>query len=309
MSDVALTYLFLCASAFVAGAMNSIAGGGTLLTFPALTGFIPITFANATSTVALLPGSLAGSVGYRKELFAARHAAIRMIIPSLLGGFLGAWLVARDEKMFEQLVPWLILTATTLFLIQQPIVTWLKKSQPADTPPAKPGVLLELALMVFQFLIGVYGGYFGAGIGILMLTALGFMGVGDIHRMNAVKSILAVVINGASIVVFIGNDMVKWDYALAMAAAAIVGGYVGARGARRLRPCAAAAMVSQLMSPVNLRRPSTRSRTFSRPAIFASSVTSDPACTSVRVSVSMASSGSFFSIHHGDTEARRTARK
>jgi uncharacterized membrane protein YfcA len=239
MSDVALTYLFLCASAFVAGVMNSIAGGGTLLTFPALTGVIPAAYANATSTVALLPGSLAGSLGYRKELYEARHSAIRMIVPSLLGGFLGAWLVARDEKRFEQLVPWLILTATALFLIQQPVMAWLKRRKPPtfpDQPEQKPGVVIQLALMVFQFLVGVYGGYFGAGIGILMLTALGVMGVGDIHRMNAVKTILAVLINGATVVVFVFNDLVKWDYALAMAAAAVAGGYVGARVARRLKP-------------------------------------------------------------------------
>jgi len=242
MSDVALTYVFLCASAFVAGAMNSIAGGGTLLTFPALTGFMHPVYANATSTVALLPGSLAGSLGYRKELYEARHAAIRMIVPSLLGGFLGAWLMARDEKLFEQLVPWLILTATTLFLIQQPLVKWLKNRKPVpvpltpEQPEPRPGVALELALMAFQFLVGVYGGYFGAGIGILMLTALGFMGIGDIHRMNAVKAALAVFINGASVGVFVWQDMVKWNYALAMAAAAIAGGYVGARVARRLKP-------------------------------------------------------------------------
>ncbi len=239
MSDAALTYLFLCASAFVAGVMNSIAGGGTLLTFPALTGVIPAAYANATSTVALLPGSLAGSLGYRKELYEARHAAIRMIVPSLFGGFLGAWLVAQDEKRFEQLVPWLILTATALFLLQQPVMAWLKRRKPPTLPgqpEPKPSIVLQLGLIVFQFLVGVYGGYFGAGIGILMLTALGVMGVGDIHRMNAVKTILAVLINSATVVVFVWKDLVKWEYALAMAAAAIAGGYVGARGARRLKP-------------------------------------------------------------------------
>jgi uncharacterized protein len=223
-------YLFLIASAFLAGAMNSIAGGGTLLTFPALTSVVIPAVANATRTVALLPGSFAGGLGYRTELAASRRFVLRMVAPSVLGGFLGAWLVIRDEQAFATLVPWLILTAALLFVIQAPVSKWLK----AHKPDHEPGRMTQIALIGFQFFIALYGGYFGAGIGILMLTALGFMGVGDIHKMNAVKTFLASLINGASVIVFVWYGRVNWDYALIMAGSAIIGGYLGARVARRL---------------------------------------------------------------------------
>ena len=230
MSDSAWTYVFLCASAFAAGVMNSVAGGGTLLTFPALTNVVTAAVANATSTVALLPGSIAGALGYRAELAPSRRFVLRMFVPSLLGGFVGTWLVIRDEAGFAALVPWLILTAALLFLVQQPIARWIK----AHRPDHEPGPLAQAGLIGFQFLIAVYGGYFGAGIGILMLTALGFMGVGDIHRMNAVKTFLACLINGASVVVFVSSGIVRWEYAWPMVLAAIAGGYAGARVSRRL---------------------------------------------------------------------------
>ena len=243
MPDPIWTYLALCLTAFLAGAMNSIAGGGTLLTFPALmTVFSPLgaeaasTLANGTSTVALMPGSLAGAIGYRRELRECRRFAARMFLPSLLGGFLGAWLVGRAPEAFAVLVPWLILTAAVLFLIQAPISQWIKRRETAAGKQAEreAGWRTQTLVIGFQFLVAVYGGYFGAGIGILMLSALGFMGVGDIHRMNAVKTFLAAVINGASVVVFIVDRLVDWNYAIPMVVAAVLGGYVGARLARRL---------------------------------------------------------------------------
>ena len=230
MPESVWTYPFLGGSAFVAGIMNSVAGGGTLLTFPALTGVVKPAVANGTSTTALLPGSVAGATAYRKELWESRRFVVRMAAPSLVGGFLGAWLVTQNEKAFESLVPWLILTAAVLFLVQQPLSRWMKKHRPDH----EPGPLGQAGLILFQFLVAVYGGYFGAGIGILMLTALGFMGVGDIHRMNAVKTLLAGIINGASVVIFVIYDMIQWEFAAVMAGAAIIGGYLGARVARRL---------------------------------------------------------------------------
>jgi uncharacterized membrane protein YfcA len=232
MSEPVWTYLFLCSSAFAAGVMNSVAGGGTLLTFPALTGVVSPAMANATSTVALLPGSFAGALGYRRELAPSRRFVLRMLAPSLVGGFLGAWLVGRDTKAFASLVPWLILTAAILFVVQAPIARWMK----ANRPDREAGSLTQVILIGCQFLIAVYGGYFGAGIGILMITTLGFMGIGDIHRVNAVKTFLAAVINGASVILFIRDDLVRWEYAPPMAVSAIVGGYLGARVARRLPP-------------------------------------------------------------------------
>jgi uncharacterized membrane protein YfcA len=233
------TYAFLCLCAFFAGVMNSVAGGGTLLTFPALTALVSPAVANGTSTVALLPGSFAGSLGYRKELWESRRFVARMVAPSVVGGFLGAWLVGKDQDAFANLVPWLILTAAVLFVVQAPLSKWVKRraaEEGAHPDHHEPGLLTQALVIGFQFLVAVYGGYFGAGIGILMLSALGFMGVGDIHRMNAVKTFLAASINAASVVVFVRDGLVRWDYAVAMAAAAIAGGYVGARTARRLPP-------------------------------------------------------------------------
>ena len=230
MNDDVATFALLSAAAFLAGALNSIAGGGTLLTFPALTMFVPAAVANATSTIALMPGSIAGSVGYRAELAPSRRFLVRMFVPSLVGGAIGAWLVMLNEKAFETLVPWLILTAALLFVVQAPVARWLKLHQTdAEPGPVRLGVLVGC-----QFLIAVYGGYFGAGIGILMLTTLGFMGVGDIHRMNAVKTFLAAVINGATVVVFVGAGLVNWRLAAPMVLSAVLGGYAGARVARRL---------------------------------------------------------------------------
>jgi uncharacterized membrane protein YfcA len=231
------TYIALCLSAFFAGAMNSIAGGGTLLTFPALTSVVSAAIANGTSTVALLPGSFAGAFGYRKELRECLRFVARMFVPSLAGGFLGAWLVGQAPDAFAILVPWLILTAAVLFVVQAPISKWLKRRAMADgkqNDHHEPSKRTQAIVIGCQFLIAVYGGYFGAGIGILMLSALGFMGVGDIHRMNAAKTFLAATINGASVVVFIQNDLVNWGFAIPMAVSAIIGGYVGARVARRL---------------------------------------------------------------------------
>ncbi len=237
------TSLTLAASAFGAGALNSIAGGGTLLTFPALFAVVGPAAANVTSTMALWPGSLAGVWGYRRELAGARRFLLQMLPPSLAGGLCGALLMVAYPEDFGTLVPWLILTAATLFLLQQPINRYLRKRRADDTPhpPATGGKLA--ALIGFQFLTATYGGYFGAGIGILMLTSLGFLNVGGIHRMNAIKTVLASAINFITVVVFLVADalqvdpaarLIHWEYAGLMAVAAVAGGYLGARLARRL---------------------------------------------------------------------------
>ncbi len=223
----------LAAAAFAAGALNSVAGGGTLLTFPALTAVVSPALANTTSTVALLPGSLAGAWGYRRELGRAGPLLVRLLPPSFLGGAIGAGLLLAAPARFGPLVPWLILTTAVLFLVQHPLSKRLRR-RAADPTTYTPGPRLVAALVGFQFGVAVYGGYFGAGIGILMLTALGFMGVADIHRANAVKTVLAAAINVTSAALFAVGGEVRWDLAAVMAAAAIVGGYAGARVARRL---------------------------------------------------------------------------
>jgi uncharacterized membrane protein YfcA len=228
-------YTLLCLSAFAAGVVNAVAGGGTLLTFPTLVlamGGIrdAEAIANMTSTVALVPGSVAGAWGYRRELEGARPWLLLLLGPSLLGGVAGAFLLVWKPKLFPSVVPWLLVAAALLFLLQP----YLSRKLPTTGPSALPGPWLCGVVAGFQFLVAVYGGYFGAGIGILMLSALGLMGLHDIHRMNAVKSVLAAVINGVSVVVFVLVGRIEWRFAPVMAVAAIAGGYAGARVGRLL---------------------------------------------------------------------------
>jgi len=243
-----LEYLSLCLAAAAGGAINSLAGGGTLLTFPALFAALGLSpaaavLANGTSTVALLPGSLAGMAGYRRELGESRKWIKRLVPPSLAGGLLGAWLVIRlPAESFENAVPWLILTAAVLFMLQPLIARWFGVGLPHEQPSR--GVVA--VVLVCQFLIAVYGGYFGAGIGILMLSSLALMGLADIHRMNALKTLCASCINGVACLVFIVGGQVHWPYAAAMALAAAAGGYAGARVARRLNRSLVRGMVATI---------------------------------------------------------------
>ena len=231
MGQQVWVYGSLCAAAVAAGAVNAIAGGGTLLTFPTLLAVAPPIVANATSTTALVPGSLAGAWGFRRELRGSGRWLLLLAAPSFLGGLAGALLlILTPSDYFKLVVPWLLLTASLLFLAQPYLARWF----PVHAESGLPSVWVQAAVVVFQFFVSVYGGYFGAGIGILMLTSLSFMGVGNIHQINAVKGILAVIINGVSIVVFIADDKIVWPYAAAMAVASVVGGYYGAVVGRRL---------------------------------------------------------------------------
>lgn len=228
--DSLSTYLLLALSAFFAGAINSIAGGGTLLTFPTLLAVLNPVAANATSTIALVPGALASAWGYRRELHETKALLRILWLPSFAGGVIGALALTRlPERVFENLIPWLLLTASTLLLLQKPLSKWL-----ITHPHAKPTPTTTATIVFFQFLVGIYGGYFGAGIGILMLSALSFMGISNINHMNGLKSILAIAINGITAAIFIYEGVVVWKYAWVMALAAIAGGYVGAHVARRL---------------------------------------------------------------------------
>jgi uncharacterized membrane protein YfcA len=171
----------LAAAAAAAGLVNAVAGGGTLITFPTLLLFgIPPLMANATSTLALVIGTFGGVFGYRKHLETVKPWLWRLIPPSLLGGALGGWLLKNTtDQLFSKLVPFLILFATILFLLQGAIKRWTGKS-PADAPSSSPGAVAGAIL--FQFAVAVYGGYFGAGIGILMLASLGVLGLIDWPR-------------------------------------------------------------------------------------------------------------------------------
>ena len=223
--------LVVAGAAFTAGLINSIAGGGTLVSFPALlwVGRDPI-LANATSTVALWPASLAGVYGFRRELKRGSRLILLFGVPSLLGGVLGAGLLLRTpSEILARLVAFLILFATLLLAVREPISRSLKKTEESEPTRA-----WWAGAVLFQFLVGVYGGYFGAGIGILMLAALGLLGFTDIHRMNALKNLLAICINGVAALWFIASGKVYWADVLLMTFAAIAGGYTGARLAYRL---------------------------------------------------------------------------
>ena len=223
----------IAAAAFAAGLINSIAGGGTLVSFPALiwTGRDAV-LANATSTVALWPASVAGAYGFRRELEGGRRWLLLFGGPSLLGGILGALLLLRTPPgLFARLVPYLILFATLLIALQDPIARRLKSKGREEEKPSRGW---QAGAALFQFFVGVYGGFFGAGIGILMLAALGLLGFSDIHRMNALKNILALGINGVAAALFVFAGAVNWSDVLVMTFAAIAGGYCGARLAYRL---------------------------------------------------------------------------
>jgi uncharacterized membrane protein YfcA len=228
-----LSWALLCVSAFAAGVVNAVAGGGTLLTFPSLRTVTSSLLANTTSTVALVPGSIAGAVGYRRDLRGMGGWLWLLVVPSLLGGLVGSLLltVPRDsDEYFKLVIPWLLLFASVLFMLQPSVTRWLGHHE-KQAPPA---LWLRAVIVLFQFFIGVYGGYFGAGIGVLMLSSLGLMGVGGIHRMNAIKTVLAACINGVSVVVFVWQGEVEWRYVPAMVAASVAGGYCGAYFGRRL---------------------------------------------------------------------------
>jgi uncharacterized membrane protein YfcA len=228
--------LFLFASAIAAGVMNAMAGGGTLLTFPALlaAGVTPVA-ANATSSVALVPGSFSAGWGYRKELgsYSGRVLAF-LIVPSLLGGLLGAWLVTvAGDALFRRIVPALILGATVLFILQEPLRRWRERRM-EEREDRSLGDVNLWTLGIAQFVVSIYGGFFGAGIGILMLAELGLVGLTNIHQMNGLRSFGAVCINGIAALYFAMGQHVRWPLVPVMAVGAIVGGYGGAWLAQRL---------------------------------------------------------------------------
>lgn len=233
----------LIASSAGAGVMNAMAGGGTILTYPTLLflGESPIT-ANATSTVALWPGAASSLYGYRREVAEHRDWLKTLFLPSLIGGALGAVLLLKTPvKTFASLAPFLILFATILFMVQGAVARWTQRTG-REQGGRTPGKLA--AAIAYQFFVGVYGGYFGAGIGILMLAVLGFLGLSDIHAANGIKNFFGMCINGLAAGYFIIRGAVDWPAALIMIAGAIAGGYAGAGFARKIgRDKARAAVV------------------------------------------------------------------
>lgn len=221
-----LEFAVLAAGACLAGAINAIAGGGTIITFPLLIAFgMPAIQANATSTVALLIG-IGGSIyGYRDNIPAARPW-LKLFAPvCIVGGLLGAWLLTvTSEKFFSDLVPFLILFSTLLFLLGNGI----GRLAGFDGHTVTSHSAHRIAAVFVQFGVAVYGGYFGAGIGILMLAVLGLIGLQNIHQMNAIKTLLGALINVVAAVYFVWADLVVWPQAVVMTIGAALGYYGGA---------------------------------------------------------------------------------
>jgi uncharacterized membrane protein YfcA len=229
-----VSYLIVLGAAFVASAINSVAGGGTLLSFPALVWVgLPSTIANATSAAAIWPGSLGALWGYRRDLDGIPHRTYLLTAPSVIGSVIGAVLLAMTPtSVFDRLIPLLIFFATVLFMLQEPVQRLVRTTGHAHAA----STTWLIGALVFQLLVAVYGGYFGAGMGILMLAAFGIMGFTDIHQMNGLKNFLALCINGVATVYFIWQGMVSWPHALVMAVGAVAGGIWGAALARRIGP-------------------------------------------------------------------------
>jgi uncharacterized membrane protein YfcA len=211
----------------VAGALNSVAGGGTMVTYPTLVfvGLDPIT-ANATSTLALWPGYVAATAGFRRELVGTKRLLLELALPSLAGGILGAvLLLLTPNHTFELLAPFLILAAAVLLLLQD-----------RKPPPAHPERIpsATAGLVVWQFFAAVYGGYFGAGLGFVLLVGYGLFGNRDFLQSSGLKNATTVLINGIALAYFIAKGTIVWADGLAMAIGATAGGYSGASIARRL---------------------------------------------------------------------------
>lgn len=225
--------LLLLAAGGAAGAVNAVAGGGSLISFPALlaTGMPPVT-ANVTNTAATVPGYLGGCLGYRSELRGQGGTALVMTAASVVGAVGGsALLLVTPASLFRSLSPWLVLAAAAL-LAAQPALARRRDAEASGRPGGRPGGAAVLA----QLVVGVYGGYFAAGLGILMLAALGLFRAEDTHRLNALKAVLSLAVGAVSTAWFAAFADIDWSAVLVLSASGLVGGLAGARFSRRLDP-------------------------------------------------------------------------
>ena len=224
-----LEAIAILAAGFAAGTINTVVGSGSLITFPTLLAFgYPAVVANVSNTVGLVPGSLSGAIGYRRELAGQRDRAVRLGIAAIAGGLTGGLLLlALPQSAFERIVPILILGAVVLIAIQPRLSRAMGDRRAAGREHTLP-------LAVTIFLTGVYGGYFGAGQGVIMMALLATFLPDALQRLNGLKNVLAVLINGVAAVLFIAVAPVAWPAAILVAIGAIVGGQVGALVGRRL---------------------------------------------------------------------------
>ncbi|MGH9433469.1 MAG: sulfite exporter TauE/SafE family protein [Terriglobia bacterium] len=227
--------ILLFLAAVMAGALNSVAGGGTFFSFPALlfTG-APAIAANATSTVAVWPGSMASAFAYRSCTPRSARVLVPLIVASFAGGLLGAGLLLHTpQDTFLRIIPFLFLAATLLFAIGKRMSKAIGSHGKQE---ARPSWTLVGGVSLVQFIISIYGGFFGGGMGILMLAFLTLLPLGDIHATNAVKALLATATNGVAIIAFVVAQIVLWPQAVLMLVGAVLGGYGGAHYAQKIKP-------------------------------------------------------------------------
>jgi uncharacterized membrane protein YfcA len=232
MTLLQMVALFI--AAIIGGTLNSVAGGGSLIGFPALifTG-VPSIKANATNTMALWPGAVASAVAYRKELGAIKRGLLFLFVgTSLIGGVFGAiLLLSTPQSIFNHLIPYLLLAATLLFAFSGPVTTRLRGLSIEKEHLTWP---VLIGVSVIQLVIATYGGYFGGGMGLLILATLSILGMKNIHTMNGLKTLLASCINGVAVITFIVAGAIEWPQAILMLVGAIIGGYGGAYYARKI---------------------------------------------------------------------------
>jgi uncharacterized membrane protein YfcA len=235
--------VFLFFAAVLAGTINSVAGGGSFITFPALifTGIPPIP-ANATNTAAVWPGTVASTVAYRKAFTRqARQLLPALTITGIIGGILGARiLLITPQATFMRIVPWLLLGATLLFLFSPRITAWIRaranlKAGESVGASGTPRSLMA-GVLFLELIVSMYVGYFGAGVGILFLSLLALMGLEDIHTLNGMKTLLVSIVNGTALLTFVFAHVIVWPQAILMLIGALIGGYGGAWVAQKMNP-------------------------------------------------------------------------
>jgi uncharacterized membrane protein YfcA len=223
--------IFLAAAGFGAGAINGAAGGGSLISFPALVAAgHPTVVANVTSTVGIWPGYVGGSAAYRSAIGSQRRRLIRLLPPVITGSVSGVvLLLSTSENLFASVAPWLILAAVGLFTLQPLVVAKVRRPSPATE---RGGLLL----MIGTFLASAYGSYFGAGLGVMLLALLGSVVPDDLQHLNGLRGAMALVINSIALVLYAIIAPVAWSAVAVLSIASLVGGFTGARAAQRLRP-------------------------------------------------------------------------
>lgn len=228
-----LHFLFIALAALAAGAVNALAGGGTLITFPMLTFLgVPAVSANVTNTIALCPGYFGGTVAQWNDLHGQKSRLWLIVPASVVGGLLGGWLLLQSgEKLFRDLAPYLILLASGLLAIQDPVRAWLTRRTAGGQ-----GARLEKIAWLPVMLASVYGGYFGAGLSVIVLSALGLTLEDNLTRLNALKQAAAFSVNIAAAIYFLFSGQALWSAALVMAVGALIGGWLGGRLAGRIKP-------------------------------------------------------------------------